>query len=121
MTKKEEFIELVEQMIVNMNFSASELEKNKNALEFFADFKIIPEKPKFTENGKKILVFMQENKDKYNNLFKAKDIGEGLLISSKGASGSLRKLITDGYAEKNGGDPVVYSLTKKGIEAEIEE
>ena len=121
MTKKEEFIELVEKMIANMNFSASELEENKNALDFFSEFKIVPEKPKFTENGKKILIFMQENKDKYNNLFKAKDIGEGLLISSKGASGSLRKLITDGYAEKVGSEPVIYSLTEKGIEATTEE
>ena len=117
MTKREKFIELVDKMIEVMDFSASELDENKDALEFFASFKCtqVAEKPKFTENGKMILQFMQQNKDKYNNLFKAKDIGEGLGISSKGAAGSIRKLITDGYAEKNGAEPVVYSLTGKGI------
>ena len=117
MTKREKFIELVDKMIEVMDFSASELDENKDALEFFAGFKCtqVAEKPKFTENGKMILQFMQQNKDKYNNLFKAKDIGEGLGISSKGAAGSIRKLITDGYAEKNGAEPVVYSLTGKGI------
>ena len=117
MTKREKFIELVDKMIEAMDFTASELDENKDALEFFAGFKYtqVAEKPKFTENGKIILQFMQRNRDKYNNLFKAKDIGEGLGISSKGAAGSIRKLITDGYAEKNGTEPVVYSLTGKGI------
>lgn len=122
MTKREKFIELVDKMIEVMDFSASELDENKDALEFFAGFKStqVAEKPKFTENGKMILQFMQQNKDKYNNLFKAKDIGEGLGISSKGAAGSIRKLITDGYAEKNGAEPVVYSLTDKGIAESFE-
>ena len=39
MTKKEKFIELVDRMIEVMNFSASELDENKDALEFYAGFK----------------------------------------------------------------------------------
>jgi len=40
-------------------------------------------------------------------------------ISSRGASGTLRKLVNDGFCEKLGQDPVIYSLTKKGKTFEI--
>ena len=79
------------------------------------------EKPAFTENGKLVLKYIQDNKDTYNNLFKAKDIGEGIGISSRTASGAMRKLVTDGYIEKVGENPVVYSLTQKGAEATFED
>ena len=49
----------------------------------------------------------------------AKDIGEGLFISSRAVSGAIRKLVTDGYVEKIGQDPVVYALTEKGKTVEI--
>ena len=74
-------------------------------------------KPKFTENGKLVLGYMIENKETFRNLFKAKEIGEGLGISSRTASGAMRKLVTDGYVEKIGQDPVVYALTEKGSTA----
>lgn len=72
------------------------------------------DKPAFTDNGKKILQFMQESKDAFNNLFKAKDIGEQLEISSRTVSGGMRKLVTDGYVEKIGSAPVIYAITTKG-------
>ena len=31
----------------------------------------------------------------------------------------MRKLVTDGYVEKVGQDPVIYKLTEKGQEIEI--
>lgn len=117
MTKREKFIELVEEMLDAMNYSASDLEERKEAIEFFANFKAATaeqEKPLFTEKGKIILQFMQEKKDVYNNMFKAKDIGEQLAISSRGAAATIRKLITDGFVEKFGNEPVVYSLTTLG-------
>ena len=52
---------------------------------------------------------------------KAKDIGEGLFISSRAVSGAIRKLVADGYVEKIGQDPVVYSLTEKGKTITIED
>ena len=70
------------------------------------------------ENGKLVLKYMQDNKENYNNLFKAKEIGEGLGISSRTASGAMRKLVTDGYIEKIGESPVVYSLTESGTEVD---
>jgi len=73
----------------------------------------------FTENGKLILDFLQKNKDVYNNLFKAKDVGEGIGISSKTASGAMRKLVTDGYIEKVGTNPVIYTLTELGIKTNV--
>jgi predicted transcriptional regulator len=57
---------------------------------------------------------MQDNKDKYNNIFKSKEIAEGLFVSSRSVSGSMRKIITDGYVVKAGSDPVCYSLTDAG-------
>ena len=117
MTKREKFIELVEEMLNAMNYSASDLEERKEAIEFFTNFKATTaeqEKPLFTEKGKIILQFMQENKETYNNMFKAKDSGEKLAISSRGAAATIRKLITDGFVEKFGNEPVVYSLTTLG-------
>lgn len=117
MTKREKFIEFVEHMMIQMNFSASELEEYKEAIDFFASLKATTaeqEKPLFTEKGKIIFQFMKDNKETYNNMFKAKDIGEKLAISSRGAAATIRKLITDGYVEKFGDEPVVYSLTTLG-------
>ena len=117
MTKREKFIEFVEHMINQMNFSANELDEHKEALDFYATLKATAaeqEKPLFTEKGKIILQFMQDNKTTYNNMFKAKEIGEKLDISSRGAAATIRKLITDGYVEKFGNEPVVYSLTTLG-------
>lgn len=69
------------------------------------------DKPVLTENGKLVLKYMQECGVP---MLKAKDIAEGLFISSRGVGGSLRKLCTDGFCEKVGQDPVIYSLTEKG-------
>ena len=94
-----------------------QLEENKDAIDFFASLKATTaeqEKPLFTEKGKIIFQFMKDNKETYNNMFKAKDIGEKLAISSRGAAATIRKLITDGYVEKFGDEPVVYSLTTLG-------
>lgn len=79
------------------------------------------EKPAFTENGKKILLYMQESKDTYNNLFKAKEIGEQLSISSRTVSGGMRKLVADGYVEKLGANPVIYAITDKGEQVKFED
>lgn len=87
-----------------------------NALQAGAD----ETKPKFTENGKMILGYMQKNIDVYNNLFKAKDIAQALSISSRTVSGGLRKLVTDNYVEKMGVNPVLYTLSETGKTTEIE-
>lgn len=115
MTKKECFIKEIGELIKDKPLSA-------DAMDFFNGLQVTGDsgKPKFTENGKLVLRYMQENKEMYNNLFKAKDIGEGMGISSRTASGAMRKLVSDGYAEKIGQDPVVYCITDKGMEVNFD-
>ena len=48
------------------------------------------------------------------------DVAEQMGISSRGASGTMRKLVNDGFCEKIGQDPVIYSLTEKGKNYVIE-
>jgi L-serine deaminase len=59
-----------------------------------------------------VLKYMQENLD--IQMFKAKDIAEGIGISSRTVSGAMRKLTTDGFVEKLGQDPVIYAITEEG-------
>ena len=75
-------------------------------------------KPAFTENGKNILQYLQSVP---TSMYRAKDIAEGIMISSKAVSGAMRKLVTDGYVEKVGNSPVVYIITEKGQNIKFEE
>jgi len=75
------------------------------------------DKPVLTDNGKVVLKYMQECG---TPMLKARDIAEGLFISSRGVGGALRKLVTDGFCEKVGQDPVIYALTEKGKNYVIE-
>lgn len=115
MTKKEAFINEV----IALTGDAPEKVFTPDALDFWNGLQISGDsgRPQFTENGRLVLDYMQKEKTAYNNLFKAKEIGEGLGISSRTASGAMRKLVTDGYVEKVGENPVVYSLTTLGTEA----
>ena len=117
MTKKEAFINEV----LALTGDNPENVFSKDALDYWNGLNASGDsgKAKFTPNGIFVLRYIQENKDKYNNLFKAKEIGEGLGISSRTASGAMRKLVTDGYIEKIGTDPVVYAITEKGITADL--
>lgn len=125
MTKKEAFLKIVKAEIFDRPdiYTENYPDIFEDAQDYFNGLSISENdgKPQFTDNGKLVLTFMQENKDTYNNLFKAKDIGEGLGISSRTASGAMRKLVTDGFVEKMSESPVVYSITQKGIEAKPNE
>lgn len=68
-------------------------------------------KPLVTENGAIVLKHLQTRE---STEFKAKDVAEELFISSRSVSGSLRKLVTDGFVEKICNDPIIYTLTEKG-------
>lgn len=118
MNKKDCFIELVEEAFKHIDVEnfIGEDERGKKGFEYWEEFKSgkITSKGGITENGAKILTFMIENEDKFNNIFKAKEIGEGLFCSGRSVSGSMKKLVTDGYCEKVGSDPVCYGLTDYG-------
>lgn len=73
-------------------------------------------KPELTEAGLGILEYMQGCNTA--NL-KAKDIAEGMGLASRKVSGSIRKLVTDGFVEKFGQNPVIYALTDKGRNFDI--
>ena len=74
------------------------------------------EKPELTESGTLVLKWLQLAPV---GIYKAKDIAEGMFVSSRTVSGAMRKLVSDGYVEKVGQDPVIYSLTEKGKTVEI--
>lgn len=114
MKGKNDFIEYVEKILNENDISEDGLKFWK----FFKENKEV-EKPLFTENGKKILIFLRENLD--TDLWKAKDIAEGLGISSRSVSGSIRKLVSDNFVEKVSQDPIIYTLTDLGKNYNIEE
>ena len=70
----------------------------------------------FTEAGAKIMKAMQENEKTYFNSFSAKQLGELLFMGPRSISGSMKKLINDGFVEKKGTNPISYGLTTAGKE-----
>lgn len=117
MSKKQEFIEFVDDALMS-KIDINEIPENVRVYWEALKGQEDVNKPLFTDTGKMILQFMQEHVNDIP-LAKAKDIGEGLFISSRKVSGSIRKLVTDGYVEKVGQDPVVYELTEKGKTVDI--
>ena len=116
MSKKEKFVKAVQEAL----FDKVDLtEMDTDVVAYWEAFKGKEEadKPMFTDNGKIILKYLQDNPDITSA--KAKDIGEGLFISSRAVSGAIRKLVNDGFVEKIGQDPVLYSITEKGKTIEI--
>ena len=111
MSKKQEFINFIE-MVLNEN-KIDELPENVRLYwDAFRGADENGEKPLFTDNGKLIIKFLQEHQE--TPMWKARDIAEGLFISSRAVSGAMRKLVTDGFVEKVGQDPVIYSITENG-------
>lgn len=114
MSKKQEFIDFVEKAIDN--YPSEMPEGAKTYWEIFKG-KEEADKPLFTDNGKLILTYLQQHPE--IPMFKARDIAEGLFMSSRAVSGAIRKLVTDGFVEKVGQDPVIYAITEKGKNIEI--
>jgi len=114
MSLKQDFISYVES-----NFNTNPMPENLN--EYWIKFKGEKDKgdkPLFTENGKMILTFLQKNSE--TATWKAKDIAEELFVSSRTVSGGIRKLVNDGFVEKVGQDPVIYSITEQGKNIKID-
>ena len=116
MSKKQEFIKYVE-----MAIEAYPQEMPEDARVYWDALrsKEEVEKPMFTDNGKLIVKFLQDNQNV--PMWKSKDIAEGLFISSRGVAGAMRKLVTDDFVEKIGQDPCTYALTEKGKNVVIED
>ena len=120
MSKKQEFIKYVKELQSYCD-AYSTVEINDEARLYWEAFcgNDDVEKPMFTDNGKLILKYLQDNVQE--TMWKARDVAEGLFISSRAVSGAMRKLVSDGYVEKMGQDPVIYSLTEKGKNIKIED
>lgn len=119
MSKKQEFINYVKDLMdATSEYPVPMSEDARLYWEAFCGTTEV-EKPMFTDNGKLILKWMQENTS--DPMLRAKDIAEGLFIGSRAVSGAMRKLVTDGFVEKVGQDPVIYSITEKGKNIKIED
>lgn len=116
MSKKQEFIDYVKQLI-----DETQLVMSSGAAEYWAAFCSVTEKekPTFTDNGKLVMKFLQEHQDTPN--WKSRDIAEELFIGSRTVSGAMRKLVTDNFVEKIGEEPALYTLTEKGKNINIDE
>lgn len=75
-------------------------------------------KPTFTESGLAVLEYLQSVEPKG---MKAKDIADGMCISSRKIAGAMNKLANDGYVEKIATSPVVYIITEKGKNINLNE
>ena len=106
-----EFLNFVEELMKANPDLATQL-RTPNIDIYLDTLRNEPEKPVLTENGKAMLKVLQ---DEYTVVsFKAADIAESMGVTSRGASGTLRKLVTDGFCDKIGKDPITYTLTEKG-------
>ena len=70
------------------------------------------EKPIISEKGKVVLKCLQDHPETI--MWKAKDIAEYINSTSRGVSGTMRKLVSDGFCESVGANPIVYKITEKG-------
>ena len=108
---KQEFIEFLDALMK----AAPQIVEEKGNEQIMAYINALKDDTKkktgLTENGSLVLKYLQTAD---SLTFKAKDIGEAIGISSRTVSGALRKLVNDGYVDKMGENPVIYSITEKG-------
>lgn len=117
MSKKQKFIDCIESAF----FSKVDVnELDPDIVSYWTAFKEVKEedKPTFTDNGKMIMKYLQDNDT--TSMIRAKDIAEGLMVSSRTVSGAIRKLVTDGFVEKTSENPVMYMITEKGKNINID-
>ena len=107
---KQEFIEYLQ----NLMAAAPQVPMSENVKKYIDALINTPveEKPILTDNGKLILQYLQQNQNE--SFMRARDIAEGLFVSSRTVTGAIRKLVTDEFVEKMGTDPIMYGLTEKG-------
>ena len=116
MSVKSDFVKFINSMMEDTGYSFPTDELK----EYWKLFQEGPsnQKPTFTENGILILTFLKNHPE--TKLWKSKDLAEQMELSSRTVSGSMRKLVTDGFVEKVGQDPIIYSITEKGKEVNLD-
>lgn len=112
MTNKECFIEKMDKLFEDCADLFGQDEAAEKAMSFYESLKSGKTVGGMTEKGQMFLTFMQENKEQFDNRFKAADIAEGVGVAAKSVAGSMRKLVADGYVKKTGDKPSIYSLVE---------
>lgn len=120
MNKKDAFIKIIQTEIFDRPDIWYENYENTYELakSFWEEFKKGTE---LTIQGKQILLWMKNNKENLSNVFTSKEIAEALFTSGRVIAGSMRKLVANGYVEKEGKNPVQYHLTNKATDIIFEE
>lgn len=119
MSKKSEFIDYVKALMNSIEGDPIEMSDDAQAY-WIALCGGDDNKPAFTDNGKLIIKYLQ-NLPADTPMMKAKEIAEGMFIGSRTVSGAMRKLVSDGFVEKVGQDPVMYALTNLGRNIKIDD
>ena len=123
MTKREIFINLIQTEIFDRAdiWTENYGEDYKTAAAFWEEFKNskVAVNNKITENGKKVLLMMQELEEEMSNMFTSKELAEKLETSGRSVGGVLRKLANDGYISKEGKNPIYYSLSEVGRQLDL--
>lgn len=123
MTKREIFINLIQTEIFDKAdiWAENYGEDYNTAAAFWEEFKNskATANNKITENGKKVLLMMQELEEEMSNMFTSKELAEKLETSGRSVSGVLRKLVNDGYISKEGKNPIYYSLSEVGRQLDL--
>ena len=85
-------------------------------MQFFNELK---EEKILTKKGIEILKFLQnQNKD---DVFTAKMLSENIDMNARSISGSMRKLLQDGFVERIGSStPNSYKITEKGFSLDLD-
>lgn len=111
MSNKQSFIDAIEYALNE----GTVLELSTEAREFYESLKT--SNKQLTEKGIKILDWLKANHSE-NKSFTAKEIAEGIFSSSRVVSGSMNKLVNEGYVLKEGRDPVhyIYNIEKENEE-----
>lgn len=110
MNKCEKFLDYFDSLVKDVNELPREVKEFYDILRSTQD--TYKEKPAFTETGVKILSFLKSLEGSKG--MKSNEIAEQMGLAPKTVSGSIRKLVNDGYVEKFGKSPVVYNISEKG-------
>lgn len=106
-SKRAEFITMVETLIDGRSELKDEF---PNGMAFWEDFIAEKSAVKITEKGQMIFDYLKEHND--GEWRTASEIGIGTNMAPKSVSGSMRKLIEEGYIEKTKTDNgMAYRLT----------
>lgn len=73
-------------------------------------------KPEITDKGKVILAYLKD----ITVPMKSVDIANGMGVASRSVSGSMKKLVENGFVEKIGDRSASYIITQKGKDYKID-